>query len=51
MVCKLNLVYKQKTEAKKVEIFGGNPHFSPSKKFQNPKKNKGCKFVDEGGGI
>ena len=36
MVCKLNLV--QKTEANKVEFFGGNPQFSPSKKFQNPQK-------------
>ena len=38
MVCKFNLVYYQKTEAKKVEIFLGNPHFSPSKKCQNLKK-------------
>ena len=35
IVCKFNLVYEQKTEAKKN---CGNPHFSPSKKNQNPKK-------------
>ena len=39
-VCKLNLV--QKTEAKKVEFFWVNPQFSPSEKFQTPKKNTGC---------
>ena len=32
------LVYCCETEAKKSQNFLGNPHFSPSKKFQNPKK-------------
>ena len=52
IACKSNLAYGQRTEAKKkVEIFWGNPPFSPSKKFQNPKKNKGWQSVDKGGGI
>ena len=36
MVCKFNLVFKQKTEAKKVDIFGGTPIFAPKKKFNPP---------------
>ena len=38
MVCKLNQVYSQRTEAKKVEIFRGTPLLANSKQFQNPKK-------------
>ena len=41
MVCNFYLVYQQRTEAKKVEIFWGNPSFSPLEKFHNPKKIRG----------
>ena len=36
--CNFNLVYCRETEAKKGEIFWGDPPFSPTKKFQNPPK-------------
>ena len=36
--CNFKLIYCRETEAKKGKNFGGNPPFSPSKKFQNPKK-------------
>ena len=35
MVWKLNLVYQQKTEAKKNEIFGGTP-IQPIEKISKP---------------
>ena len=44
-VCKLNLVYNKRMKQKKNEIFWGNPPFSPSKKFQNPKKNRGVNWL------
>ena len=45
------LVYCRETEAKKGEIFRGNPPFSPSEKSQNPKKDLGCQSVYKGGRI
>ena len=38
IVCEFNLVYQQKTEGKKVGVFGWNPYFGLSKKYQKPKK-------------
>ena len=38
----ISILYINKgLKQKKVEIFWGNPPFSPSKKFQNPKKKLG----------
>ena len=51
MVWKFKLAHQQKTEAKKMKLFGGTPISAPRKKVKPLKKTKGCQLVDKQGGI